>query len=790
MIVGFMLWCNSVYAQHFTERYKTETPDSLVNVRAEWVDFDNNGLLDLAVFAGSATNRKYMMIIPGDTSQSPILSSVVLTLLDADNATMVDLNHDNLLDIISSSDKTGINSEVYINNGSFSFTAMDVNLPYFTVIHFIDLDNDATEECILSGTRNGEPYTNIYLRAEDAWELKSSIKIALASLESVDLDKDGEMELVMSGKDNGGVIKTMFLVNDGNFSFSSVQEFPFTGVISKADVNSDGWMDFALSGINRDGNAINKTLLWQDGRYVDIELLPMSKTYDLFLADLNSDTLVDVIQYGLSNATDSLNRISFKDGSSETISHTNVLRQRFGDLDHDGDLDVAQTLIHSVVVLENNSPKNEPPATPSGNVAVPVFNRLFMYWDKAGDDHTNSAAITYDVLIESGSSKQAADFDLINAKRLRTRHGNNETQNFKLFRDLDGTTWQYAIQSVDHSFHGASKLCVGVGSADMCSGIDVSVITACSGEPVTLGAPATSLWFSFASGFLGTGSVQKFNASESDTIFYFTPGLPACSSIKAFVLGINKGATRITRSSQYACVDAKIPFTATGEWSSISWTSDKLGALGSTADILFPVTIADTVTVTLTNSEGCTLIRKTAVNISQPDLIVQPDKVKLLKGESVQLHANGVSEYLWSPATFLNDIHSADPTSIPLENIQYKVTGTDSVGCTAIGSVIVFVEENAFLPTLFTPNDDGKNDVLKIYGLNNATQFSLTIVNREGKQVYRSSNVSEASTTGWNGKTKGTDQPNGVYFWTVTGQNGGRRLLLNGKESGSLILLR
>jgi gliding motility-associated-like protein len=786
-----ILCCNWGYAQHFTERYKVVTPDSLTNSRSEWVDFDNDGLLDLAIFATSTANRHYMMIVSGDTSQTPSLSPVVVPILNTGNVKMVDYNQDNQLDIISSLDQPVAKSEVHINNGNFSFAAANVNLPYFTVIHFADLNNDATEECILSGTYNGDSYTNIYQRSGTDWTLKSdSLEMALSSIHTIDLDDNGELDLAISGTDDNGMVRTKLLVNKREFWFDAFQEFPFTGTLAKADLNGDGWFDFVLDGSDGTGNPVNKILLRQAEQYTITDLTPMLVTYDLFLADFNSDGVVDVSRFGKTSTVDSLNQISFADAPVDILPHKNVLCQRFGDLDHDGDLDLAQTLAHEIVVLNNNAAKNNAPTKVSGNVTVVVFNRMLLYWNKSSDDHTNVSAVTYDVLLDAGASKQTADFDLANARRLRTNEGNNKSRNFKLFRNLDAATWQYAIQSVDNSFHGANDLCVGTGSLGQCANVDNMTIRSCSGEQIALTGPADALWFSFANGFLGIGPEQKFNSIKGDTVFYFTPAMPQCASVKTFLLEIDNNLDRTVVSDRYACTDSMIPFTAEGEWKIVSWNSDKLGNLGSTPTISFNVTTADTVTATMTNDDGCRLIRKTAIKISKPEITVQPDKVKLLKGESIQFHADGADEYVWSPATFLNEIHRADPTSTPQETIEYHVMGRDSVGCTASESVIVFVEETAFLPTLFTPNDDGKNDVLKIYGLNSATHFSFTIVDREGKQVYRSSNVLEVTSTGWNGKTKGADQPNGVYFWTVKGQNGGTRLLLNGKESGSLILMR
>jgi gliding motility-associated-like protein len=104
--------------------------------------------------------------------------------------------------------------------------------------------------------------------------------------------------------------------------------------------------------------------------------------------------------------------------------------------------------------------------------------------------------------------------------------------------------------------------------------------------------------------------------------------------------------------------------------------------------------------------------------------------------------------------------------------------------------VVIQVEESAFVPNLFTPNGDGKNDALLIYGLTQASSFTFQIFNREGNVVYESSNLLQATSAGWNGTAGGTRQPSGIYYWKVEGTTQtGQRLLLNGKKTGSILLV-
>jgi gliding motility-associated-like protein len=161
-----------------------------------------------------------------------------------------------------------------------------------------------------------------------------------------------------------------------------------------------------------------------------------------------------------------------------------------------------------------------------------------------------------------------------------------------------------------------------------------------------------------------------------------------------------------------------------------------------------------------------------------------------MSGSDVQLSATGAQRYSWTPSTGLSQNDIPNPVASPLITTQYTVVGYDSVDCQGQATVTVTVESTSFIPNLFSPNDDGKNDYLKIYGLTSAERFSFSIYDRDGALVFKTSSVSEAVQTGWDGTKNGSKQPPGVYFWKVQGDVGSGRLLLNGKDSGSIVLIR
>jgi gliding motility-associated-like protein len=443
--------------------------------------------------------------------------------------------------------------------------------------------------------------------------------------------------------------------------------------------------------------------------------------------------------------------------------------------------------------------KNSAPAKPYNAIALPVFNRVFMYWDKPVDDHTAQKSLTYDVFLDGVVNYQAGEFDLMNDKRLTVTHGNNGTKNFRLLKHIDPADLKFAIHAIDNSFHAGAICLGGIGgfggdSAPCTTKVVTDDISACSQEKVLLASPPNALWFSFKDGYVGTGSEFSFfadNTEKGDTIFYFHPAMgDGCSSLKAWTIKINNDTSKIEMQEKYACEGASVVLTVEPGWETVSWSSQHQGNLGSNTSIQVTLANADSVTVRLKNTYGCQIVRKTALKISKPDVNVSADHFKIIKGAEVQLQAAGAQRYMWAPSGGLSQTDVSNPIASPESSTNYVVIGYDSLECSDEATVTVTVEMSGFIPNLFSPNDDGQNDQLKIYGLNAVDKFSFSIYDREGSLVYKTSEVSEAVQRGWDGTRNGSKQPPGVYFWKVKGEIGPGRLLLNGKDSGSIVLIR
>lgn len=800
IIAGFLILSAGGMAQPL--QHSINLSDSVASAEFEWVDLDNDGLLDVLLLLKANSGRDYIGIIKGDTTVTALAIEKSFPIIPYDAFLLADYDRDNAIDIIISGKVDATDTTIiYRNTGAFQFQETTTAIPHFSIGSFADLDEDATPELILSGSGVNGPYTMFLKQVSgNSWKIvHDSLKLQCLSVETVDADGDGDVDVFVSGRLDGGELMSGFLINKGNFYFKPAYITPLAGYTSPGDLNADGFFEIILMGEDDSGLWHTKKYQNSSGVYT-IQDLPMTlKNGRPFIADFDHDGTADINYSGIGDSGDIVNVIQHS--TSATSLLPNVVSCRFGDRGHNGNLEYAYTYFNGdswslIIGDELSQEKNSGPGSPGNAVALPVFNRVFMYWDKPADDHTSVASLTYDVFLNGISNYQAGEFDLINERRLKVTHGNNGTKNFRLLKHVAPDDLKFAIQAIDNSFH-SGNVCLGgagVNTGTCAIVVTTEEISACTHENIVFTAPSNALWFSFADGFLGTGTGISFSSDASpkgDTIFYYQPATgEGCSSLKAWSIEINDDTLKIEKAEKYACAGAPVELSVEPGWETVEWSSQNSGNLGSSNSIRFNLTDQDSVTVRLANAYGCQVVRKTALKISEPQVNVSADHYRITSGSEVQLQASGAQRYSWAPGTGLNQTDIPNPVASPATSIQYVVTGYDSIDCQAQATVTVTVESSGFIPNLFSPNDDGQNDQLRIYGLSSAERFSLSIYDREGSLVYKTSDVSEAVQQGWDGTKNGNKQPPGVYFWKVKGEIGSGRLLLNGKDSGSVVLIR
>jgi gliding motility-associated-like protein len=144
--------------------------------------------------------------------------------------------------------------------------------------------------------------------------------------------------------------------------------------------------------------------------------------------------------------------------------------------------------------------------------------------------------------------------------------------------------------------------------------------------------------------------------------------------------------------------------------------------------------------------------RDTEVVIRQP-----------LQLNAIDVNNIGYVSYAWSPSFGLNRPDIKNPISILEKDYAYEVIATTADGCIAKDSIKIKIsyKSEIYVPTAFTPNGDGINDILrpKLIGIKELKYFA--VYNRYGELIYKSANENQ----GWDGFIKGKAQNTGTYVW-------------------------
>ena len=137
----------------------------------------------------------------------------------------------------------------------------------------------------------------------------------------------------------------------------------------------------------------------------------------------------------------------------------------------------------------------------------------------------------------------------------------------------------------------------------------------------------------------------------------------------------------------------------------------------------------------------------------------------------------------WSPSTNLNCTTCEKPIATPSQNTQYSLKATAQNGCDDTAKTTIIIRQTeVYIPTAFSPNNDGINDDLTVF-VNNPVAFHLVIFNRYDQKVFESVDVLNK----WNGTYKNAEceVDNYVYVLDVTTANGKQH-----HKQGTITLLR
>ena len=179
---------------------------------------------------------------------------------------------------------------------------------------------------------------------------------------------------------------------------------------------------------------------------------------------------------------------------------------------------------------------------------------------------------------------------------------------------------------------------------------------------------------------------------------------------------------------------------------------------------IYTVTVNDTINHCSSTDDVLAVVIEDINPISWDTTIIIGEKVKLPIDNQ-----NSTINFTWKPSDGLSCLQCAYPITQPLKDIIYTVLMKDNNNCgftnNGVFKITVKPETHLKLPTTFTPNGDGINDVIYVKGWGVKSLETFEIYNRWGELIFKTNNIED----GWDGFYKGELQNNDVYAYKVIG---------------------
>lgn len=158
----------------------------------------------------------------------------------------------------------------------------------------------------------------------------------------------------------------------------------------------------------------------------------------------------------------------------------------------------------------------------------------------------------------------------------------------------------------------------------------------------------------------------------------------------------------------------------------------------------------------------------------------------IVLGQPLQLFATGSTNYEWTPSFGLNNAFIQNPIATLTENQTYVVRVSSDNDCFAFDTINITVFKTApdiFVPTAFSPNNDGLNDVLVPVPVGLKDYDFFEIYSRWGQRVFSTTQIGK----GWDGTINGRPQDSDTFVWLVQGTDfTGKRIY----KKGTVVLIR
>ncbi len=321
----------------------------------------------------------------------------------------------------------------------------------------------------------------------------------------------------------------------------------------------------------------------------------------------------------------------------------------------------------------------------------------------------------------------------------------------------------------------------------------MSDTTICTADTIQLRAQSDGLHYAWSpAGQLIDPTVQDpFAVTNTSTNYKVTATIGGCTALDSILVTTVSLPLVDAGADTTICYKNAAWLHGTTDGNSWQWSPSGLvndpGLLNATT---YPPNTTDYI-LTVFDTRGCPKPSRDTVKVTvrpKMNIAVSSDSIVVV-GQPLQLMASGGDAYLWSPGNNLSATNISNPIAVfndPSTGMMYKVIVRNSSGCSDSAYVSIKVFKTlpvVFVPSAFTPNNDGRNDRLRPIAVGMKKIEYFNVYNRWGQLIY----TTKGSDHGWDGRINGLLQPTGSFVWAV------KAVDYNGKayfDKGVFLLIR
>ncbi len=427
-----------------------------------WVDYDNDGDLDLASGGGKLMrNDGGVLTNTGVTSPSG-------------NGMLGDFNRDNFVDQLGQ-------FTVSQNNRNGAFTNFSLNLvpapDNYSVGAWGDYDGDGAPDFVLTGSVVSNSYyaTLLYRNLGDKLtnmtvQLPTVTDGARSAPGWLDYDGDGRLDMFISSIRFASQPCYIYRNLAGGIFVNNTNAF-LGGDSGEsrdwADYDNDGDLDLAVGAPLGTTTPLRTRIYRNDGNVaVDLGLTNIPISAQICWADFDNDGDADLSLVAPEPVYFRAVRLFRNDGGTFTDTGFKINGARlmsWGDFDGDGDLDLVvsgeteaqQSFVR--VYRNNNLVSNAPPTAPTGLHSALAGNAIVLGWNQPTDDHQTNG---WSYNLRVGTTPGGCDImsplaNLTNGYRRLPGFGNAGVGTTWVLTNLPLNTFYWSVQAVDQSFAGS-----------------------------------------------------------------------------------------------------------------------------------------------------------------------------------------------------------------------------------------------------------------------------------------------------------------------------------------------